>query len=201
MMTCPHCGTRLSRIGAAGSTVLRCRSCGGHVIEWRNLATVAGQGWARSLKERAGVSGKRGVACPGCGLPSAEVKVPVPAGEITVDFCGGCSTLWLDPHAAIPCVGASGGIAGVLAFYALRFPRRKLAFLSYWRLWVHVPAWFAMAVWVGLQVLTALEQRAGTTNVSGLAHLGGALAGFAAWAAWRKSPAGESARRRSEVAG
>ena len=35
----------------------------------------------------------------------------------------------LDPRSQTPCIGASGGIAGVITFYALNFPRIRLAFL------------------------------------------------------------------------
>ena len=39
-----------------------------------------------------------------------------------------------DPHGNIPCVGASGGIAGLIAFYALRFPDVRLGMI-WWRAW------------------------------------------------------------------
>ena len=35
----------------------------------------------------------------------------------------------LDPRSRTPCIGASGGIAGVITFYALNFPQMRLAFL------------------------------------------------------------------------
>ena len=38
-----------------------------------------------------------------------------------------------NPHSMVPCVGASGGISGVIAYYALRFPRARLGIMfSYW---------------------------------------------------------------------
>ncbi len=42
-----------------------------------------------------------------------------------------------DPWATVPCVGASGGISGAIAFYALRYPHARLGFL--WRILVLVP--------------------------------------------------------------
>src|SRR6516165_1537313 len=36
-----------------------------------------------------------------------------------------------EPNSTIPCIGASGGIAGVITFYALSFPQAKIGFL--WR--------------------------------------------------------------------
>src|SRR5438046_8142373 len=32
------------------------------------------------------------------------------------------------PASTIPCIGASGGIAGVITFYALAFPQAKIGF-------------------------------------------------------------------------
>ena len=39
----------------------------------------------------------------------------------------------VDPRSEMPCIGASGGVAGIIAFYMLRFPRVKLAFV-FWLL-------------------------------------------------------------------
>lgn len=94
-------------------------------------------------------------------------------------------------HSMLPTVGASGGISGVLVFYALQFPRAKLAFLFrfWWRfVWVQIPAWVAFIFWLLLQFLGAYMQHAGLSNVASFAHLGGVLTGFAFWWIWRKLP-------------
>ena len=94
-----------------------------------------------------------------------------------------------DPRAMTPCVGASGGISGVLVFYALQFPNARLGFMfNYWFVfrWVHVPAWFALIAWLLLQMLVAHRQLAGMSDVSALAHLGGAGVGLIAWVFWRR---------------
>jgi membrane associated rhomboid family serine protease len=90
---------------------------------------------------------------------------------------------------SIPCVGASGGISGVIAFYALKFPRARLGFLLrlYWRMrWVCMPAYGMFFVWVLMQCVGSWAQLAGFSNVSSLAHLGGAGVGFLFWLATRK---------------
>ncbi len=95
----------------------------------------------------------------------------------------------IQPNSAIPSVGASGGIAGVIAFYALEFPRARLGFLLrfYWKFtWVQLPAWGAFALWLGLQTIGAIEQFSGFSRVNSFAHLGGVIAGFLAWLLWRK---------------
>jgi membrane associated rhomboid family serine protease len=91
-----------------------------------------------------------------------------------------------DPHSTMPSIGASGGISGVLAFYALEFPRARLAFFLRFA-WVTLPAWGAFALWVFLQIITAAEQLSGLSQISGLAHLGGATIGFAWWFKWGDS--------------
>jgi membrane associated rhomboid family serine protease/Zn-finger nucleic acid-binding protein len=94
-----------------------------------------------------------------------------------------------DPNANVPCVGASGGIAGVIAFYAFRFPRARLGF--YWRYFfslrrILMPAWLAFAFWLLFQFVIAGVQMRGFSPVSALAHLGGAAVGVACWVIWRK---------------
>jgi membrane associated rhomboid family serine protease len=92
-----------------------------------------------------------------------------------------------NPSAMVPCIGASGGISGVLAFYALKFPRVHVGFCFWIRAaWLQVPAWAAFAIWLALQGIGVLEQFGGFSHASALAHLGGVLAGVAAWAYWRK---------------
>ena len=93
------------------------------------------------------------------------------------------------PHDHTPSIGASGGISGLLAFYALMYPGARLSFWFYyaWRSsWVQIPAWGAFALWVLLQLGGAFKQIAGFGTVSAMAHLGGAVAGFVLWLLWRK---------------
>lgn len=94
-----------------------------------------------------------------------------------------------NPQSMTPCIGASGGISGVITFYALEFPRARLGFLLRlgWRYtWIQVPASGALVLWFLLQVFGAFEQMVGFSNVSSLAHLGGGGAGIALWLWWRK---------------
>lgn len=97
--------------------------------------------------------------------------------------------LLAEPASRIPCIGASGGISGVIVFYALQFPRARLGFLfrCYWRFhWVQMPAWFALLLWLLLQSVTVMMQLGGFSNVAATAHLGGAAAGFLFWLVWRR---------------
>jgi membrane associated rhomboid family serine protease len=101
-----------------------------------------------------------------------------------------------DPRATIPCVGASGGISAIIAFYALKFPHARLGlYLTYYfRVrWIRFPAWAGLALWIALQIFGAMKQLGGFSNVSALAHLGGAMAGLVAWIfwGWRERLSGE----------
>jgi membrane associated rhomboid family serine protease len=99
---------------------------------------------------------------------------------------------WLgDPRGDIPCVGASGGISGIIAYYACRFPHVRLGmmfrYFFYFR-WFTFPAWGGFAMWIALQLFITWMQRQGLSNVSALAHLGGAAVGVAFWWWTRKRP-------------
>ena len=97
---------------------------------------------------------------------------------------GDLLSILLDHDSTIPSIGASGGISGIMAFYALKFPHRRIAILIY-VLWLRMPAWVAMLLWVALQVLGAFGL-AGESNIGYLAHMGGAVAGVVLWLFFRK---------------
>src|SRR6266404_2741100 len=105
-------------------------------------------------------------------------------------FIGDLAHIALDPRSQTPCIGASGGIAGVITFYALNFPQMRLAFLMRWGFvrfhWIRLPAWFVFVLWILFQLIGTLEQKAGMSSVSSAAHLGGAAVGILAWLVWRK---------------
>ncbi|MGE5552082.1 MAG: rhomboid family intramembrane serine protease [Bacteroidota bacterium] len=94
---------------------------------------------------------------------------------------------FMDPNAEVPVIGASGGIAGVLAFYGLSFPRAKLAFYILFRIWIRLPALLFVLAWIGMQFFGARAQVAGFGDVSYLAHLGGVVMGIVFWLFWTLS--------------
>jgi membrane associated rhomboid family serine protease len=109
---------------------------------------------------------------------------------VAAAFVGDVLHAVADPRSTVPCVGASGGISGVIVFYALKFPQARLGFM--FRFWMHfrwfyVPAWCALIGWLLLQGLLAHQQLAGVSSVSALAHLGGAGVGAVAWLLWRET--------------
>jgi membrane associated rhomboid family serine protease len=86
----------------------------------------------------------------------------------------------------IPCVGASGAIAGVMGAYAVLYPHSKVKML-YWFLWSHrtfrVVAWLYLGLWFAKELLSLMADDPGSSGVAFGAHVGGFAAGsFWAWA-------------------
>jgi membrane associated rhomboid family serine protease len=80
-----------------------------------------------------------------------------------------------------PVVGASAGISGIMAYYALTFPRDKIYFF---RLIYFKPIWFRLSIqfyfilFVLLQLAGTLAQFTVGTSISYVAHLGGIFGGI-----------------------
>ena len=108
-------------------------------------------------------------------------------------LCASAFHALFDPRTMISCIGASGFISGVIACYAVCFPKARLSFLlvsrslfaslMLRRCWFSLPAWGAFAIWLLLQILMSSRLRSLTGGVAYLAHIGGALPGviYAIW--------------------
>jgi len=85
------------------------------------------------------------------------------------------------PHSALPNVGASGAIAGVLGAYILMFPRGTVKLFTNAGV-VHLPAFIAIGAWIALQFVSAAGEFAKTADSAGgvayMAHIGGFFAGM-----------------------
>jgi membrane associated rhomboid family serine protease len=88
------------------------------------------------------------------------------------------------PNSEIPLIGASGGISGVLAAHACLRPHAKVRTMIAYRV-VAIPASVMFAIWVVLQIIGTAAQMSGTSAVSALGHLGGAIAGFLLSLLWK----------------
>lgn len=86
-----------------------------------------------------------------------------------------------DPLSAIPTVGASGAIGGVMGGYVLLFPRARidvlLIFVVFFRV-IAVPAWLMLGFWFALQVFAGLGTPTDGGGVAYWAHVGGFAAGL-----------------------
>ena len=100
-------------------------------------------------------------------------------------LCGVAAALTqiaIDPGSAIPLIGASGAIAGVLAAYFMLFPHARVLTLIpiffFLRL-ISVPAVFLLGVWFLLQVISGAGSLGSGGGVAWFAHIGGFIAGAA----------------------
>lgn len=92
--------------------------------------------------------------------------------------------LLASPHSAIPLVGASGAIAGILGAYLLMFPSARIVTLIplgwIWET-VELPAFLFLGLWFLLQWvqgLTTIGQVADVGGVAFWAHIGGFVSGM-----------------------
>lgn len=100
---------------------------------------------------------------------------------VAATLAGSLAHLLVNASSAVPCIGASGGISGVLAYYAFRFPRVRVGILFRLAIWLRIPVWAAFLLWVAFQGVVCWRQLAGCGSVSGVAHLGGAAVGLLFW--------------------
>lgn len=87
-----------------------------------------------------------------------------------------------DPSSAIPMVGASGAISGVMGAYLVLFPRVRVYTMVPLGFFLHsiaLPAWVMLIYWAFLQFAGGITSIASerTGGVAFWAHLGGFLAG------------------------
>lgn len=84
----------------------------------------------------------------------------------------------MNTDSIIPMLGASGAISGVLGGYMLLFPTKKVRALIF-RIVTTVPAYVALGLWIGYQIVLGFLTPAGGGGVAYAAHIGGFIAGVA----------------------
>ncbi len=86
-----------------------------------------------------------------------------------------------DPGSAVPMVGASGAIAGVMGGYLLLYPRARVdvlvIFVVFFRVFA-MRAWVVLGLWFGLQLFSGLSTPTEDGGVAYWAHAGGFIAGL-----------------------
>ena len=88
---------------------------------------------------------------------------------------------YVSSNSAIPNVGASGAIAGVLGAYLLMFPHSRVNVLL-GRQIVAMPAFAVLGLWILFQIIsgfTMSDQRGDVGGIAYMAHIGGFVAGLA----------------------
>lgn len=103
-------------------------------------------------------------------------------------LCGlgaGFVHLYLNPGSAIPAVGASGAISGIMGAYFILFPHSRIITLLpvfFFFTLVEVPAFFFIGIWFLFQLFSASASLMLRETIRGgvawWAHIGGFLAGM-----------------------
>ena len=93
-------------------------------------------------------------------------------------FAAALGQIVMGPDSMIPMLGASGAISGVLGGYLLLFPTNRVRALIF-QIYTTVPAYVALGLWIGYQIIVGYLTPAGTGGVAYAAHIGGFIAGLA----------------------
>jgi membrane associated rhomboid family serine protease len=104
----------------------------------------------------------------------------------------------LMPHSTEPMVGASAGVAGIIAYYAVSFPRAKVSLIwggfAQGIFWIKLPVFFYLAVFIFGEMTSSFMHIGMPSNVANLAHLGGLMIGICA-AIWARTNRGMAPQR------
>jgi membrane associated rhomboid family serine protease len=88
------------------------------------------------------------------------------------------------PNSAVPTIGASGAVAGVLGGYLLLFPRARVVtvvFIIFFFTILELPAILFLVIWIGQQFLFGYFDLVGSDGEGGVAyfaHIGGFVFGL-----------------------
>lgn len=96
---------------------------------------------------------------------------------IVCGFAAAAAQIVMDTDSVIPMLGASGAISGVLGGYLLLFPTRRVRALIFSFL-TEVPAFVALGLWIGFQIIQGYFSSSDTGGVAYAAHIGGFIAGL-----------------------
>ena len=89
----------------------------------------------------------------------------------------GLAQVWAEPNSVLPCVGASGAIAGVLGAYLVLHPHNSVRVLMYNSV-VHMPAVIVLGLWGVMQVIGHMGAPGQHGGVAYMAHIGGFAVGI-----------------------
>jgi membrane associated rhomboid family serine protease len=101
---------------------------------------------------------------------------------LATGVAAGLAHVFFSPMSAMPAVGASGAISGIMGAYILLYPRARVRTwfppIFFFRLsaWFFLGVWFLLQLAGGLSTLGLPESEAG--GVAVWAHIGGFVAGL-----------------------
>jgi membrane associated rhomboid family serine protease len=114
---------------------------------------------------------------------------------LVVGIAAGVAHVAADPASILPCVGASGAIAGVLGAYFVMYPANTVRVLVF-RDVIHLPAFIVLGFWGVMQVFGHFGNPTSGGGVAYMAHVGGFIAGVVVAALYRLMPARRVQRSR-----
>ncbi len=102
---------------------------------------------------------------------------------LTVGSAAAFSQVLAYPASAVPMVGASGAISGVLGAYLIKYPRNKISILFFFIIIikvVRIPAAIVLSLWFAFQLINGyINFHPGSAEgVAWFAHVGGFIAGL-----------------------
>jgi membrane associated rhomboid family serine protease len=109
-------------------------------------------------------------------------------------FIASFAHAYFNQDSAVPTLGASGAIAGVLGAYSTTFPRAKITILIlivFFPLFFKIPALGYALIWFAFQLLPGFIDLVSPSMGGGIAwwaHIGGFAAGFILIPFWRFGP-------------
>lgn len=96
---------------------------------------------------------------------------------LAAGVAAGLAQVFTDPTSVLPCVGASGAIAGVLGAYFVLHPTNSVRVLLFRNI-TYLPAFIVLGFWGAMQVLGHFGNPTSQGGVAYMAHLGGFVAGI-----------------------
>ena len=107
----------------------------------------------------------------------------------------GLAQVWVTPLSPLPCVGASGAIAGVLGAYLILYPGNAIRVL-FFRSIINLPAFLVLGMWGFMQVAGHLGTPGEQGGVAYMAHIGGFIVGLVTSVFLKLFSSGKSPRAR-----
>ncbi len=98
-------------------------------------------------------------------------------------ICGAAAALsqaLIEPSSAIPMIGASGAVSGILGAYLLLHPHAKVLVVVpiIIPLTFRIPAMFVLGIWFAMQLFSSTTVVSGEGGVAWWAHIGGFVTGM-----------------------
>lgn len=118
-------------------------------------------------------------------------------------FAASAAHILLAPASAVPMVGASGAISGIMGGYVLLYPQVRVHtwlppfFFVDFRAWFFLGYWFLLQVALG--VVTLGPEMGEQGGVAVWAHVGGFLAGLVLVKVFEKKPLSEAKRHKVKL--